>query len=146
MSEKNLIEARLQQALTNKTPLALLINGKQRITGLVRAFDAHMVLMDCGRTTQMVYRHAITDLTEATVATGRVERPASLRNQAPSRGNDRKRDDRREDRPREKKSAPAPSAHKQKQEQQTSQPQTPASPMTGALGEELRKWLQRTSG
>ncbi|MDH4100304.1 MAG: RNA chaperone Hfq [Nitrospirota bacterium] len=141
MSEKNLIEVRLQQALTSKSPLSLLINGKQRITGLVTAFDAHTVLMDCGRNSQMVYRHVITDVTDAAAA-GQMERPASRGTQVPSRSNDKGRNDRKETSPRKQRPAPASPSSTQKQEPEQ---QTPPNPMSGALGEELRKWLQRTT-
>ena len=128
MSEKNLLEAQLQQALT----------------GSVKAFDSHVVLLDCGRTTQLVYRHAITDVTEATAAPGWAE-TSQARTPARSRNNERKRDDQQVDRPREKKPLPSPTAQRKEPQQQAHQPQTAGSPMPGALGEELRKWLQRTS-
>lgn len=142
MSEKNLLETQLQQAKASKTPRAVLINGKQRLTGIVKAFDSHMVVMGSNNTILLVYRHSITDISEVRVPA----RPeaAAARKLAHPRQRERERTGSPMPSSRERKPSQASPRPRKEPEQSTPQPQTSGNSMPGALGEELRKWLQRT--
>lgn len=142
MSEKNLLEAQLQQSRASNAPRTLLINGKMRLTGIVKAFDSHMVVMGCNNTIHLVYRHSITEISEVR-APARPEAAAVLKPAHPrERGRERAGSSMPSSRERKPPQA-SPRPHKEP-EKPAPQPQTTGNPMPGALGEELRKWLQRS--
>lgn len=129
--EVNLLDRMLDEYCQKQTPLAITLQNKTRVAGVIRAFDSYVILLK-GHKQEIIYRHAVSFL-------------------APS-----ERDDRRNAAPRATAAAPPVAASyppstppRAKSKQPSRVASSPAEPAIGnTMKEGLLKWMeeQKTSG
>lgn len=170
---KNLMNDQLQQVTATGSPVTLLINGKLRLTGKIRAYDSHMLMLESGGIPYFIYRHSISQIFEQRPSAKRPARnqtqhqPRELpKNQtrtqpvspqrtqdspprkprhAPSAGNNAsaKSAAAKVARP-DKRDSAAIDNNPRKQETPYHQPSQAEPQLPSALGEELLKWLKKS--
>lgn len=59
--ETNLLDKMLSTYLSRKTPVTIVLQNKNRVSGRIRMFDSYVIVMD-NRKNEIVYRHAISSL------------------------------------------------------------------------------------
>lgn len=65
--ETNLLDKMLSSYLSRKTPVTIVLQNKNRISGRIRMFDSYVIVME-NQKNEIVYRHAISSLLPAPAA------------------------------------------------------------------------------
>jgi host factor-I protein len=65
--ETNLLDKMLSSYLAQKTPVTIVLQNKNRISGRIRMFDSYVIVME-NQKNEIVYRHAISSLLPAQAA------------------------------------------------------------------------------
>lgn len=65
--ETNLLDKMLGSYLSQKTPVTIVLQNKNRIFGRIRMFDSYVIVMD-NQKNEIVYRHAISSILPALAA------------------------------------------------------------------------------
>ena len=59
--ETNLLDKMLSSYLSQKTPVTIVLQNKNRVSGKIRVFDSYVIVME-NQKNEIVYRHAISGL------------------------------------------------------------------------------------
>jgi host factor-I protein len=59
--ETNLLDKMLSSYLSQKTPVTIVLQNKNRVSGRIRMFDSYVIVME-NQKNEIVYRHAISSL------------------------------------------------------------------------------------
>ena len=59
--ETNLLDKMLNSYLSRKTPVTIVLQNRNRVSGRIRMFDSYVIVME-NRKNEIVYRHAISCL------------------------------------------------------------------------------------
>ena len=59
--ELNLLDKMLTDYRTNRTRVTVVLQNKGRVSGVIKAFDSYVLIMDGGRN-EIVYRHAVSSI------------------------------------------------------------------------------------
>jgi host factor-I protein len=59
--ETNLLDKMLSSYLSRKTPVTIVLQNKNRVSGRIRMFDSYVIVME-NQKNEIVYRHAISSL------------------------------------------------------------------------------------
>ena len=94
--ETNLLDKMLSSYLSQKTPVTIVLQNKNRVSGRIRMFDSYVIVME-NQKNEIVYRHAISSLLPALAAEQdhrpseqRTEQPRPAARPAPKASNHRK--------------------------------------------------------
>lgn len=118
-----LLNSQLERYMREKTPVVLTLHNRVQLRGRIAAYDNHTLLLQ-GRSSFLVYRHAVAQVSASSAAL-----------QRPSRGSRKTA---------AAKPARKPPASKDAGSSLRERPsQDPAQPVNEAMGRELLKWMQR---
>jgi host factor-I protein len=78
--ETNLLDSMLSGYRDGKTPVTFVLQNQARISGIVRAFDNYVIILE-GPKSEIIYRHAVSSLTPAAAAA--TARPVPQRTEQP---------------------------------------------------------------
>lgn len=59
--ETNLLDRMLDAYLTEQTPVTMVLQNKNRVSGRIRAFDSYVIVME-GHKQEFIYRHALSSI------------------------------------------------------------------------------------
>ena len=59
--ETNLLDKMLSSYLSRKTPVTIVLQNKNRVSGRIRMFDSYVIVME-NQKNEIVYRHAISSI------------------------------------------------------------------------------------
>jgi len=62
--ETNLLDKMLSSYLSQRTPVTIVLQNKNRISGRIRMFDSYVIIME-NQKNEIIYRHAISSLLPA---------------------------------------------------------------------------------
>ncbi len=125
--ETNLLDRMLDTYLTGRIPVTMTLQNKVRISGIIKAFDSYIILME-GQKREIVYRHAISSISSAVAGEQKQKHAAADPASSPSL-----------DSPQTAKHAP------QKRGTKHVQPPSPAAKqqnLNNTLKDGLLKWMQ----
>ena len=65
--ETNLLDKMLNSYLSRKTPVTIVLQNNNRVSGRIRMFDSYVIIME-NQKNEIVYRHAVSSLLPAPTA------------------------------------------------------------------------------
>jgi len=77
--ETNLLDKMLSSYLSQKTPVTIVLQNNNRISGRIRMFDSYVIVME-NQKNEIVYRHAVSSLLPA-LSAGQARQPSAQRSE-----------------------------------------------------------------